>query len=168
MTDVREQHMVADNDTIIITDPCYLMKDEDWDEFLDKNFSLYPTSLADYLRNEHDFGEVIAADTGIGDWNNEVYTVDGKDTTLGRFSADAGMVAVFTFSDLSNYGYDEDKLERLVKNGCATIIPNYSGDIMLEYEYTEDETPVAVIMGTGRTLEDVSWSTLKASKAGEE
>ena len=161
MTDTREQHMVADNDTIIITDPCYLMKDEDWDEYLDKMFQ---TSLVDYLRNEHNFGEVIAADTGIGDWSNEVYTVDGEDTTLGEFTADAGMVAVFTASDLTNYGYDEDELKRLVKNGCATIIPNYSGDIMLEYEYTVDGTPVAVIMGTGKTHEDVSWSTLKESK----
>ena len=168
MIALQEQHMKADNDTLIITDPCYLLKEEDWDEYTNLAFSNSPVyktlSLDEYLRKYHNFGEVIAADTGIGDWSNSVYVDDDKDTVLGSFSADAGMVAVFTASDLSNYGYDEEELKRLVSIGCATIIPDYSGDVVLEYERTQYDSRIAVITGTGETKDDISWSTWRESK----
>ena len=43
------QEMIADDDTLIITDPCYIMRDEDWEDFLNKEgdtiFSMHPIRL---------------------------------------------------------------------------------------------------------------------------
>lgn len=165
MIEVQEsvQTMHADNDTLIITDPCYLMRDEHWQHYCDMEFSKYPIGLDNYLRQYLSFGEVIAADTGYGDWSNKVFTVDESNTVLGEFAADAGMVCVVTASDLTNYGYDREQLQDYVERGLVTVIPNYSGDITLEY-HTKDGMRLAVLMGTGETSEDVSWTTLDWSE----
>ena len=153
-----EQEMKADNDTLIITDPCYIMHDEHWEHFLDMEFGSNPIGLDNYLRQYHNFGEVIAADTGYGDWNNEVIELQTH-TPIGEFSADAGMVIVCTASDLTNYGYDKDEIERLQEKGCLAVIPNFTGNVELVYEY-KGENKLAVIHGTGETGEDISFTTL--------
>lgn len=60
MIEVQEsvQTMHADNDTLIITDPCYLMRDEHWQHYCDMEFSKYPIGLDNYLRQYLSFGEV--------------------------------------------------------------------------------------------------------------
>lgn len=158
-----KQEMIADNDTLIITDPCYIMRDEHWEHFLDLEFTKNPIGLDDYLRKYHNFGEVIAADTGIGDWSNEVYNIQSNET-LGEFCADAGMVICCTASDLTNYGADMNEVNKLRAKGCLAIIPNYSGHINLCYESDEADTSqtpitVAVLEAVGDTEEDVNWST---------
>lgn len=153
-----EQEMIADNDTLIITDPCYIMKDEHWQQWLDMEFTKNPIGLDKYLREYHNFGELIAADTGVGDWSNTVYNTETKEP-LGLFSADAGMVIVCTLSDLTNYGYDKDELNRLDDIGCLTTIPNYSGHIRLCYEHSEDNFKLAVIEAVGETEEDFCFNT---------
>lgn len=151
-TYIVEQTMQADNDTLIITDPCYIIKDSHWDHWLNMEFSQNPIGLDTYLRNYHNFGEVIAADTGYGDWNNEV--IDSNGEVIGEFSADAGMVIVCTASDLTNYGYDKDEIKRLQDIGCLTIIPNYTGTIELHYEYNDDESKLAVLYGMSESCGD--------------
>lgn len=145
-----EQEMKADDDTLIITDPCYIMREEDWDRWIGMAFSDNPIELDTYLRKYHNFGEVIACDTGYGDWSNEIIELE-TGNCLGEFTADAGMVIVCTASDLSNYGYDKEKIEDLQERGCLTIIPNYSGDIELVYEYSSSNGKLAVIHGTSET-----------------
>ena len=149
MTTSTLQSMIAENDTLIITDPCYIMKDEDWDKYT-SNLSI---PLDEFLRSRYNFGEVIACDTGIGDWSNEI--VDSNENVLGHFCADAGMVIVCTASDFTNYGGDEEKLRDYVAKGLATIIPDYSGAIV-----AEEVSGMVVLKGTGETSEDVSWTSL--------
>lgn len=163
VTYVVEQEMTADNDTLIITDPCYIMRDKDWEAFLDLELTSNPIGLDNYLRQYHNFGEVIAADTGVGDWCNEVYDIQ-SDKTLGEFCADAGMLICCTASDLANYGTDISEVMKLVGNGCATIIDSYSGHINLCYETDDSDksdypTRVAVLEAVGDTDEDCNWST---------
>lgn len=158
ITYVVHQEMVADNDTLVITDPCYIMPDEHWEHFLDMEFTPTPIGLANYLRQYHNFGEVVADDTGVGDWSNEVYDIQSNET-LGSFCADAGMVICCTASDLKNYGADFDKIKSLAERGCATIIENYSGHINFCYEENETGYKVAVLEAVGETEEDVNWST---------
>ena len=157
-----EQEMIADNDTLVITDPCYIMKDEHWEQWLDMEFTKNPIGLDKYLREYHNFGELIAADTGVGDWSNEVInTTTGE--MIGRFCADAGMVIVCTLSDLTNYGYDEDKIKRYEGNGGVAIIPNYSGHIRLCYEENKGDEyscRLAVIEAVGDTEEDINFNTM--------
>lgn len=148
-----EQEMIADNDTLIITDPCYIMRDEDWDNWLDSE-----TPLTNYLREKHNFGELIAGDTGYGDWSNTIYN-SATGEKIGHFTADAGMVIVCTASDLTNYGYDKDELDRLHSLGCLAIIPNYSGHIQLDYEESESWR-VAVISAVSKDEEnEFNWNT---------
>ena len=159
ITEECVQTMHVDNDTIIITDPCYLLADEHWEHYCNLEFSDNSIGLDNYLRQYHNFGEVIAADTGYGDWDNEVFTVDDSNTVLGEFTADSGMVCVMTASDLSNYGYDLDKFQSDVDRGLIAVIPNYTGDIALEYHY-KNGNKLAVIIGTGETSDDPSFTTL--------
>lgn len=147
-----EQTMQADDDTLIITDPCYIMKDSHWNQWLDMAFSRNPMELDVYLKDYLNFGEVIAADTGYGDWDNEVLDSNGE--VMGKFSADAGMVIVCTASDLTNYGYDKEEIERLQENGCLTIIPNYTGTVELHYEYNDEGSKLAVLYGMSESCGD--------------
>ena len=159
LTYTVEQEMNVENDTLIITDPCYILKEEHWEHWLGMEFGESPIGLDNYLRQYHSFGEVIAADTGYGDWNNEVQ--DSKTgAVLGEFTADAGMVIVCTASDLTNYGYDREKFLDLVERGCITIIPNFTGTVELHYEYSKDESKLAVIYGMSKD-EDEDFHTMQ-------
>jgi len=159
MTYTVEQEMNVENDTLIITDPCYILKEEHWEHWLGMEFGSNPIGLDNYLRQYHNFGEVIAADTGYGDWSNEVYD-SNTGAVLGEFSADAGMVIVCTASDLTNYGYDKDEVERLGDIGCLAVIPNFSGTVELHYEYNKDNNKLAVIYGMSKD-EDEDFNTMK-------
>jgi hypothetical protein len=159
MTYTVEQEMNVENDTLIITDPCYILKEEHWEHWLSMEFGSNPIGLDNYLRQYHNFGEVIAADTGYGDWSNEVYD-SNTGAVLGEFSADAGMVIVCTASDLTNYGYDKDEVERLGDIGCLAVIPNFSGTVELHYEYNKDNNKLAVIYGMSKD-EDEDFNTMK-------
>lgn len=159
LTYTVEQEMNVENDTLIITDPCYILKEEHWEHWLGMEFGESPIGLDNYLRQYHGFGEVIAADTGYGDWNNEVQ--DSKTgAVLGEFTADAGMVIVCTASDLTNYGYDREKFLDLVERGCITIIPNFTGTVELHYEYSKDESKLAVLYGMSKD-EDEDFHTMQ-------
>ena len=144
------QKMIADNDTLIITDPCYLLREEDWNRFGD----IFNYENGQDFLSSLNFGECIIADTGYGDWSNEVTNLD-KDVRIGTgFTADAGMVCVVTLSDLTNYGYDYDKITDYIDSGLITVIHGYTGTVTLTYtkgEYGD----WAVIKGEG----DFNWST---------
>lgn len=93
---------------IIITDPCYIIKDSDWSNACDycfrndgarksepenelNKFKDFITSLLQIASGDKN---AIAENTGFGDWTNEI---DGR-----MFYADSGMVCVVE---------DTDKLE---------------------------------------------------------
>lgn len=151
ITTVTVQEMEVEQDTLIITDPCYIMADEHWEHWLDMAYGENPLSLDDYLRKYLNFGEVIAHDTMLGDWSNKVFnSVTGE--VLGEFAADAGMVIVCTASDLANYGgaLNNDKIKDYAERGLLAIIPDFTGHVQLNVEsidrggYTES---LAVIYG---------------------
>ena len=157
-TFVVEQEMIADNDSLIITDPCYLMAEEHWEHYCNLEFGPNPIGLDNYLRQYHNFGEVIAADTGFGDWSNTVRNSETGEL-LGEFTADAGMVICCTLSDLTNYGYDKDKLQDYINRGLATLIPNYSGHIELSYE-ENDCGRIAVLCAVSKDeVNEFNWNT---------
>ena len=147
-----EQEMIADNDILIITDPCYLLKDEDWEE-LGETYGY--DNLKQYLSEKHNFGELVCGDTGFGDWSNMIIEYE-TDNVVGRFTADAGMFIVCTASDLTNYGYDKDKLDRLWKFGSLAIIPNYSGVVTV----AKNKDGFAYIDFKGLTTHDKDYHTL--------
>ena len=147
-----EQEMIADNDTLVITDPCYLLKDEDWEE-LGSTYGY--DNLKQYLSDKHNFGELVCGDTGFGDWSNLIID-DDTDESIGRFTADAGMFIVCTASDLTNYGIDKEKYHKYVANGLIAVIPDYNGKVTVGR--TKDN--FAQIHFEGATIHDKNYHTL--------
>lgn len=76
--------------TIIITDPCYIVKDEDY-------------KRADYGRNLNilGFSTFLIAYTGFGNWDNNITKNNGEH--LGSFCADSGQVCVVLEQELKKY-----------------------------------------------------------------
>lgn len=126
--------------TIVITDPCYFIKDEDWNEGVWENGDL--SSLG--------FSSFICRDTVYGDWGCKTYQKESdtleedlqelfeeynwrglgdfvsESKEIGRFCADAGLVAVVLMEDLEKY--NPEVIPEL-KPHMATIIKDYDGDI---------------------------------------
>lgn len=120
--------MKVENKTIIITDPCYLIpynKDDDWG-LCDYGESMYVLGFKNYE----------SRNTIYGDWSCTVYegeytTVpDEKNTVLGGFTADAGMVGVFELDEVLKYNPDFNLYKE--SPWCVTIIPDFTGEVNIE------------------------------------
>lgn len=80
----------------LITDPCYLIADEDWDILIEKAdkkakdneawAKCFDELITNFLREISGDKKAVASGTGIGDWVN---SIDGQ-----QFGADSGMVCV--------------------------------------------------------------------------
>lgn len=118
---------------IIITDPCYVIKDSnntDWE-------------LSGYGENMECLGitEYVSSDTIVGDWSCEVFDIGNKTIddicnaksnkfkmkSIGEFCADAGMVAVFDLNNVLKYNPDFDYY--ITKKHTTTLIRAFDGDI---------------------------------------
>lgn len=153
--------------TIIITDPCYIMRaehhgttpitEDDWE-------------ACDYGQNMEVLGikHYICESTLYGDWGCTTYKVDtdpveiinsmaeayangdyeidfsSKVSKIGNFCADAGLVAVFLLDEVRKYNPDIDKWIK-EHPWCVTTIEDFDGDV----EYYIDENSEAHIYGTG-------------------
>ena len=132
--------------SIIITDPCYICKDEDW-----SNIAFDDDLMGIGFKN------AIKGDTLYGDWSCTTFSSHKSDPKeartkylnedcetpfrYGEFCADAGMVCVVYVKDVMIYNP-----EFFTKYGqwCYTLIPDFDGEI--EYCVEDDE---AFIVGTG-------------------
>lgn len=120
------------NEDILITDPCYFVKDEDWDEFIE----LEELGI-----------KGILSPTLYGDWSCTVFKVDkpisiqelkaiinGRSEIvghkIGNFCADAGYVAVASLNDVYNYNPEFFK-DFFMKYWTSTVIKNFDGEISL-------------------------------------
>lgn len=154
-------------ETIIITDPCYIMRaehhgttpitEDDW-------------AACDYGQNMEVLGikHYICESTLCGDWACVTYKVDtdpveiidsmaeayangdyeidfsSKVSKIGNFCADVSLVAVFLLDEVRKYNPDIDKW---IKGHlwCVTTIEDFDGNV----EYYIDENSEAHIYGTG-------------------
>ena len=92
---------------IIITDPCYIAKDEDWTEFYDAPF----------------MPKCMMRDTIYGDWSCTTFNLN-SDKPFGKFCADAGLVGVFDREEVRKYN---PEFESKYGNWCYTVIENFKG-----------------------------------------
>ena len=137
------------DETIIITDPCYitfnafLNKGKGWPYFLERLDMLNAKSgFAGGIIALPDGSRVMVSDTVYGDWNCRVYcsSYDGMTAVaLGQFCADAGLVCVVSdkccTNDIKNYG-----------TWCWTQIPNFTGTVsIVRYNDICGEDTVAVV-----------------------
>lgn len=141
---------------ILITDPCYITKDEDWrsTEELEDYYDLLSDNNVDSLSDS----------TGGGDGSWKVYKTDGDPmecvkkiqdiydksrknddetiskieeyldnfTVLGAFCADAGMSCVCDLKQL--YEYNPEAKDFVEKHPwCCTVLENFDGEIVEEF-----------------------------------
>lgn len=146
--------------TIIITDPCYIIRDKD--QITENDWR-----ACDYGENMKVLGinTYMTKDTIYGDWSCTTYKVDdnpkeiidnfakaeenGEDygvkcSALGDFCADAGLVSVFLLDEVRQYNPDIDTWIAS-HPWCVTTIKDFDGDV----EYYIDENTDAHIYGTG-------------------
>ena len=146
--------------TIIITDPCYIIREtnqiteDDWE-------------TCEYGRNMEVLGinTYITESTIWGDWSCRTYKVDDnpkeiidniveaeendKDygvecSYLGDFCADAGLVSVFLLDEVRKYNPDIDKW--ITEHPwCVTTIKDFDGEV----KYYVDKNKNAHIYGIG-------------------
>lgn len=152
--------MKVENKTIIITDPCYIIKENPFEypytEELYKKMEKdeWQKLCSDYRKwdEDHDdwdkcdYGENMEAlgitnyesrSTIYGDWGCTTYNTDTAEE-LGQFCADAGMVAVFELDEVRAYNPDID--EWIKKHPwCVTTIKNFTGNVNIEVVDLEDQ-----------------------------
>lgn len=109
---------------IIITDPCYIMKeDDDW-------------ATCAYGENMEALGmtHCMTRDTLYGDWSCTTFNTDTKEA-IGEFCADAGLVSVLLLDEVLKYnpGFDY----HLNKKWTTTWIKNFKGTVQFVVKHTE-------------------------------
>ncbi|WP_287385711.1 hypothetical protein [Lachnospira sp.] len=147
---------------ILITDPCYWMRDEEFNKYC---LGAEPGEII--LLNPINNMQGMMADTIYGDWHCEVYKTDGPvdqsvlediirynkapiGTLVGEFTADAGLVSISEYNE--TWDYDKKKAEDLVDKytWTAALLNNFDGDITFVDIYPgNDSEPVRCIIGKG-------------------
>lgn len=118
---------------IIITDPCYIVKEEDWEN-------------SDFGENMDVIGFTswLSRSTGYGDWSCTTFKHDISDikeyleelvsdedvkiegNKIGTFCADAGMVGVFLVDEVLEYN---PEFKSKLGSWWLTYIKDFDGDI---------------------------------------
>ena len=117
----------VDGRDVVITDPCYLLRDELRNELRDRaagNAVVPPTRVC--------IGglEMVMADTIYGDWLCRLDGTRGereKETLFGTFTADSGMVCAAICAD------PYAALARIPKS-CWTALPSFKGEITIVHD----------------------------------
>lgn len=146
---------------VIIADPCYIVKKEDWPKFCDfleqrglydgNNHGVPFGAIESAGLKSLGFDHVLCVSTATGDGHCDI--IDHHGNYLGRFGVDAGLIAVFTVKEIKEYNPELD-IKSLPRHNTAAIIRNFEGTIRIA-EVNEDEgdgtlaTLVAVI-GAGK------------------
>lgn len=109
---------------IIITDPCYFIRDENWDKFCSGEMDEILQSLPN----------MMFRDNLWGDWSCGVFSNNKK---IGEFCADSGMVCVVCIDEVMKFNPNFDYFE--TKPWTTTIIKNFKGTIKFQILlYNED------------------------------
>lgn len=111
-------------------------QEDDWDKCgYGKNMQVL--GITNYLCNS----------TLYGDWSCTAYNSDTKEE-LGRFCADAGLVAVFLLDEVLTYNPDFDY--HIKRPWTTTLIKDFEGEVEIKTLHSEeyDEDYVSVV-GTG-------------------
>ena len=161
--------------TIIITDPCYIMRaehhgttpitEDDW-RACDCGQNMEVLGIKHYICERTIYGDwgcttykvdtdpVKIIDTMAESYAKGDYKIDFSYTTLeiGKFCADAGLVAVFLLDEVRQYN---PKIDDWIAEHpwCVTTIKDFDGDI----EYYIDNEGDAHIYGIG----NISFLTLQ-------
>lgn len=120
---------------VLITDPCYFVKEED-----DDKVNFYDSSL-EAIGIPHSY----CHDTIYGDWSCTVIDQDEKD--IGNFCADAGAVVVALWDEVKKYNPAFNYPQTRPWTAC--IIKDFEGTV--KFSITEDDGYMTLeILGNGK------------------
>lgn len=125
------------NGDVVITDPCYVFKNEHWSAICKEELPDGSLLLRPFLKKNF-----ICKPTIYGDWSCTVWDKEDKEKEYGEFTADAGMVGVMLLDDILQYDkafkVKPDFNEWIKEHPfCVTVLKDFYGDI--EYKVTEDD-----------------------------
>lgn len=133
----------------IITDPCYILPDTEWDKccevfdsvaykkaVADRDFEkqneLFDTEATSALRKYSGDYKACACTTGFGDWTNSIW---GKGVIKHDFFADAGMVCVCELTDTIQKHIDKESTSDNKFNGMAVL--EADADIIIDFDTSD-------------------------------
>jgi hypothetical protein len=121
----RAEMNVVEKD-VVVTDPCYFIKDDLWSEFCSREFGDAQVRPKMVLQ---DGVWMLLASTLYGDWMCELHgRHEGRRHLFGTFTADSGLVCVATFSSPEL----RTAVEKLPKH-CWTVIPQFTGTLSISH-----------------------------------
>lgn len=124
------------NEDVLITDPGYILTDED------ENIGIDNSNLEEY--REKGLTKSIIHETIYGDWDCEVKDVDTH-RIIGKFTADGGMVGVFSLQEVLGYN-PKFKDEYIIRYpNTNTIIQNFTGTVKIVVELNDYRFSVHVV-----------------------
>lgn len=108
---------------IIITDTCYVIKDNDW-RCCHYGYDMESLGVNHYMTR----------DTIYGDWSCTTYNSDTGEE-IGGFCADAGLVSVFLLEEILKYNPEFDY--HTEKPWTTTLIKDFKGTVQFVVKRTE-------------------------------
>lgn len=142
--------------TYIITDPCYIIPDNDWDKCCeifdsaaykkavqDRNYEiqrkLFDDEVSATLRKFSGDYNAGACSTGFGDWTNDIW---GINVLKSDFGADSGMVCVCELTD-----YIKNQLEngKSINPYLLCAMFETDKDITIEFDTSDSNWTVVKI-----------------------
>ena len=143
------------NETLVITDPCYLILLPDGTEIKEVKGKKCedPWNTCDCGSRLDRFGvnNFITVRTLYGDWGCTVYNRDTKEK-IGEFCADSGLVTVTTLECVLEFN-PEFLLWYEKHKHCATIINNFTGTVEVIYGFRNCEEGKTYTMDDMNDLE---------------
>ena len=134
----------------IITDPCYILPDNIWDECIkkagenDKEWGDRFDEQVQAALSAFVGSKSWAESTGFGDWSNAVF---GPNVLHEYFCADSGMFSICEYNDTVKEATKD------LPEHCFTIFET-DGDISVEFDNSESDWHVAKIKSsTGESWE---------------
>ncbi|MBR6010639.1 MAG: hypothetical protein IKP35_04470 [Alphaproteobacteria bacterium] len=150
----------------IITDPCYLIQNDDWDKCCEifnsvaykkaeenrdyeMQRELFDNEITAVLRKYSGDYKAQACSTGYGDWTNEIW---GKNIIKHDFFADSGMCCVCELTDSIQNHISKNSNGRNEFNGMAVF--ETDKDIAIEFDTSDSDWTVIRVKdkNTGNVL----------------
>lgn len=150
----------------IITDPCYILPDTEWDkccEIFDsvaykkamedrdyeKQRELFDIEVTSALKKYSGDYKACACSTGFGDWTNSIW---GKNVLKHDFFADSGMVCVCELTETIQKHIDKDSNGNNEFNGMAVF--ETDADITIDFDTSDRSWTVVNVRDkhTGQTI----------------
>lgn len=139
----------------VITDPCYILSDEKWNNCINSKGSLEEL-LVNELNKMSGANNSQVEPTLIGDWDNEMHSTNYSGKVIhSEFTADAGLVCVVEYTDKLEKQFDKDlfkygnaalvetkgtaRIDLITDHVNKTIVEIYDDGYLAFESYTEDD-----------------------------